>query len=381
MNKGIILKGRTSNFMNEKFSIPMSKPNFGKEEEEGILSVMQTTWPSQGKVTEEFEFKLADYLSSNVVVVNNGSSALMSALLAHGFKPGDKVLVPDFTFVATSSIPKILGARVIVADIDQETLNISPQIVEKIVRNNDIKFVIVVDVGGLPVDIDALSELSVRYGFVLIEDAAQAFGSEFKNKKLGGFDHTTIFSFQITKQLTTVEGGCVATTNQSIIDKIRKIKDYGRSGSELYVHDTVGTNFRTTDIQSAIGIEQLKKINEHIKTRNKIANIYKKNIKNVQFQKISNFVSKHSFMIFFSVAENQKLRDEYVFKLNQNGIDARKSWMPIHMQPCNSELHNSVCNSAEEVYKSSFTLPIFNAMTEEEAEEVVMRFNQITEKL
>ena len=86
-------------------------------------------------------------------------------------------------------------------------------------------------------------------------------------------------------------------------------------------------------------------------------------------------------MIFFSVAENQKLRDEYVFKLNQNGIDARKSWMPIHMQPCNSELHNSVCNSAEEVYKSSFTLPIYNAMTEEEAEEVVMRFNQITEKL
>jgi len=363
--------------MNKKFHIPMSKPNFGEKEKENVLQVMDTNWLSQGKITEEFESKLSDYLSSNATVVNNGSSALMSALLAHGIKPEDKVLIPDFTFVATSSIPKLLGAKVVLVDIDKETLNINTEMVEEIVKNDDIKFVIVVDVAGLPVDIETLSELSKRHGFVLIEDAAQAFGSEYKNKKLGSFNHTTIFSFQIAKQLTTIEGGCIATTNKNIIDKIRKIKDYGRSGSELYVHDIVGTNFRTTDLQSAIGIEQLKKIDNHIETRNKIANLYKKNIKNVKFQKIPNYVSKHSFWTFFVVVENQKIRDGYVSKLNKNGIDARKSWVPMHMQPCNIELRNSNCKNSDEIYNSAFMLPLFNSMTEEEAKEIVTQFSQI----
>ncbi len=362
--------------MTQNFRIPMSKPDIRKEEEESILEVLRTNWPSQGKVTEEFERMLSEYLSSKAIVVNNGSSALMCALLAHGLKPGDKVLVPAFTFVASSSIPKILGSKIMVADIDPETLSLSPETVEKMVKQKDVKFVINVDVGGLPSDIDSFVELSKRYHFTLIEDAAQAFGSEYKNKKLGSFEHTSIFSFQITKQVTTIEGGCIATTDESILKKISQIKDYGRNKTEMYVHDIIGSNFRTTDIQSAMGIRQLRRVEEHISRRNQIANEYRHKIKGVDFQKIPKYVTRHSYMIFFALAKNEKDQNEYINNLTKNGIDARKSWLPIHMQPCNPELHDISCNSAKNVFEKVFTVPIYNSMTLDEAQTVIKYFRK-----
>jgi perosamine synthetase len=349
--------------MNNNFKIPTSNPNISIEEKEAVIKVLESNWPTQGKVTEEFEIMLSDYLDAECVVVNNGSSALMGILLAHGIKPGDKVLVPDFTFVATSSIPKILGAKIIVADIDPRTLNISIESIEKIVKeNDDVRFVFAVDIAGLPVDIDALRDLSKRYNFVLIEDAAQSFGAEYKNKKLGSFEHLAAFSFQITKQITTIEGGCIASTDSSLIKKIRQIKDYGRNNMEQYVHDIVGTNFRTTDLQSAIGIQQLKKVEEHIKQRNTIAAEYKSKIKNFKFQEIPDYVSRHSFMLFFGLAENNYEKEQIINNLNKHGVDARKTWTPIHRQPCNPELIQERCENANKVFETAFTLPIYNNM-------------------
>jgi len=365
--------------MNKQFKIPMSKPDFSKEEEESLIRVFKSNWPSQGKITEEFEYLLSDYLNSNAVVVNNGSSALMCALLAHGIKPGDKVIVPAFTFIASSSIPKILGAEIIVADIDPGTLNTTPEIVEDLLKKHNVRFVIVVDVAGLPTDIDSFTELAKKYNFILIEDAAQAFGSEYKNKKIGAFSHLTIFSFQIAKQITTIEGGCIGTTNESIIKKINQIKDYGRNKNEMYVHDIIGSNFRTTDLQSAIGIQQLKRAQKHIERRNNIAEQYKKKINQVNFQKIPPFVSKHSYMLFFALANNKEERNNYTKYCSNNGIDVRKSWTPIHMQPCNLELKKCKCPNSEKVFENSFTLPIFNSMTLDEANiviEAIREFNK-----
>lgn len=361
--------------MKNNFKIPMSNPDFTIEEKEAVIKILDSNWPSQGKVTEEFERLLSCYLNSNCVVVNNGSSAIMAILLAHGIKPGDKVIVPDFTFVATSSIPKILGAKILVADIDPTTLNVSLESIEKLVKENDVRFVFVVDVGGLPNDINALRELSKRYNFILIEDAAQSFGSEYKNKKLGSFEHATAFSFQITKQITTIEGGCIASTDSSFIKKINQIKDYGRSKTEQYVHDVVGTNFRTTDLQSAIGIEQLKKIEKHIEQRNKIANEYKNKIKKFKFQEIPDYVTKHSFMLFFGLTKNHNERDQIINHLNKHGIDARKTWTPIHMQPCNSELNKINCKNAEQIFDKALTLPIYNNMKIEDANTIINLFN------
>ena len=348
----------------------MSSPNFGQEERDVINKVFDSNWPTEGKITKTFEKKLSSYLNTQCVVVNNGSSAIMSALLANDIKPGDKVVVPAFTYVATSSIPKILGAKIIVVDIDLKTFNIDLKILEKILKENDIKFVLAVDVGGLPVDIESLIKLSKKYNFIIIEDAAQSFGSEYKTKKVGSFEHLTVFSFQITKQLTTIEGGCVASSDKKMIKKIHKIKDYGRT-DQLYVHDIVGTNFRTTDLQSAIGIEQLKKIDDHVNRRNKIAESYRKNLKKVKFQEIPDYVSRHSYMLFFVKAKNEEMKNHYIKILNQNDIDARKTWLPIHLQPCNSELNFMKNKNAEMLHKQLFTIPIYNNMDDHEANIII----------
>lgn len=349
----------------------MSRPDIKKEEIDAVLSTLNSGWLSQGKITQEFDASLSEYLSSNVATVNNGSSALMCALIAHGIKPGDKIVVPAFTFIATSSVPKILGAEIILADIDPHTLNVNPETVEEIVKRINVKMVILVDVAGLPTDIDAFIELSKRYNFILLEDAAEALGSEYKNKKLGSFEHTTIFSFHIAKLITTVEGGCISTGDDNIFKRIMQIKDYGRSINERYVHDIIGSNFRITDLQSAIGLQQLKKIEDHISRRIEIATQYRKQIKNLEFQRIPNYATKHSYMLFFAFAENMDIRDRYLRKLNERGIDARKSWMPINMQPCNPELQNTGFINAENVFNKALTLPIYNSMTSDEVKTVI----------
>jgi len=358
--------------MTQQFKVPMSRPDVGRDEIKAILSVLDDGWVSQGKVTQEFEAQLSRYLSSNVIVVNNGSSALMCALIAHGLKPKDKVIVPAFTFVATSSIPKLLGAKVIVADIDPITLNISLESVEQKLRKYpDVKFVITVDVAGMPADIGSFVELSRRHHFTLIDDAAEAFGAQYKKRMLGSYDHTTIFSFQVAKQITTIEGGCIATLDEKMLGKMNKIKDYGRNSIERYVHDVAGANFRTTDLQSAMGLAQLKKVDKYISNRNKIARQYREEIKELESQSVPAYVTKHSYMLFFALAKDKKNRNRYLECLNAAGIDARKCWTPIHMQPCNLELRNAKCDNAERTFDRALTLPIYNSMGSDEVKSVI----------
>jgi len=363
--------------MSKKLKIPWSKPDFGDDEKQAILRVIESNWYSHGPLTKSFEDELSSYLDSNVSVVNSGTSALMCALLANGFQIGDKVLVPDFTFYATLSSAKILGAKIITADIDSDTLNLSPQIVEDIVKNNDIKFVIVVDVAGLPTDIDQFEELSKKYNFILIEDAAQALGSEYKNKKIGSFNHTTTFSFHIAKQITTIEGGCVSSPDKKISEKIKQIRDHGRISSKNYTHDIIGSNFRTTDLQSSIGLEQIKKIDQYLSRRKIIAEKYKENIKNVGFQKLPNFSIKHSNMMFFTLYSSKEIRDRNFQILQENGIDVKLPWPPLHIQPANPELNNNVHEHTKLISDSALMLPIFNKMTDDEVDYVIDCCNSV----
>lgn len=350
----------------------MSKPDITEDEIKAVVDVLRSGWPTHGRVTEQFEALLADYFSSNIIAVNSGSSALLCALIAHGIKPGDKVVVPAFAFVAAASIPKILGAELIIADVDRSTFNIDPEAVEELVKkNDDVKAVVVVDVAGLPVDIEAFIELSRRFHFILIEDAAEAFGAEYKHKKLGSFDHTTIFSFQIAKQITTIEGGCISTTDEAIVKRCRQIMNYGRSDNARYVHQLLGLNLRITDLQSAIGIVQFKKVESYIRRRNKIAMEYKEKIKGLMYQTIPSYVSRNSYMLFFTIAQNKTDRDKYVSQLNDRSVDARIPWTPIHMQPCFPEFNEASYRNAEYIFERAFTLPIYNKMTSDDVATVI----------
>ena len=151
-----------------------------------------------------------------------------------------------------------------------------------------------------------------------------------------------------------------------LLKKIAQIRDQGRSTSGEYIHSEIGSNFRTTDIQSAIGIEQLKKIESFLESRNKIATEYKKNLKDVSFQQIPNYVSRHSFMMFFAIAENQEMRNKHLDALKSNQIDARISWLPLNCQPINEKFSNNDYPESENIYNNSLTLPIYNLMTSDE---------------
>ena len=362
----------------DEIKIPMSRPSIDFETQNSMFDVIKSGWISQGKKTQEFESDLSEYLSSKVVVVNNGTSALTAALLVHGVKPGDKVIVPSFTFIATSSAAKMLGANILVADIDSETLNVTPDSIEKIVKeHDDIKAVIVVDMAGQPLDLEPIIELSKRYNFILIEDAAQAIGSEYKNKKIGSFEHTSCFSFTVAKIITTVEGGCITTQDEQIHKKLNQIRNVGRDGPGQYVHHLISSNYRFTDIQAALGINQLKQINQFLSQRIKISNEYKNKIKTLTFQKTPQYVTTHSHMLFFAFAKNKNERDRNLKFLRDNGIDARLPYMPIHKQPCNFELESSDAPNSNLIYETAFTLPIFNNMTEDECNLVVDYCNKL----
>jgi perosamine synthetase len=363
--------------LQENFSVPMSKPDITEVEIKTVVDVLRSGWPTQGRVTEQFESLLADYFSSNAVAVNSGSSALLCALIAHGIKPGDKVVVPDFTFVAAASIPKILGAELIVADVDRKTFNIDPETVKRLVnKRTDVRAVIVVDVAGLPVNIDAFTELSKRFGFILIEDAAEALGAEYKHRKLGSFDHTTIFSFQIAKQLTTIEGGCISTTDEAIAKRCRLIRNYGRDENARYVHQFLGLNLRITDLQSAIGVVQFKKLESSIRRRNEVAMEYRKKIEGLRYQTIPSYVSRHSYMLFFAIAKDKAERDMCIDQINDKGVDVRGPWTPIHMQPCFPEFNKVECPNAEYLFDRAFTLPIYNKMTSSDVAIVLDRVRE-----
>ncbi|MBC8252273.1 MAG: DegT/DnrJ/EryC1/StrS family aminotransferase [Candidatus Nitrosopelagicus sp.] len=366
--------------MTKEFKVPMSQPAFDTETQEYMFDVIKSGWWSQGKITELFEKNLSEYFPSNVVAVNNGTSAITAALMAHGIKNGDKVVVPDYTFIATSSAAKIIGAEVLVADVNPKTLNVKPESIEQLVKQHDVKAVIVVPMAGLPVDLDPIIELSKRYEFVLIEDAAQAIGSEYKNKKIGSFDHTTTFSFTAAKIITTVEGGCVSTGDKNIYEKLRQIRNFGRAGDGQYIHRLNSVNFRFNDIHAALGIKQLEKINEFIKRRIEIANRYEKNIKNLTFQVVPEYTTTHSHMLFFAFAKDNQMKEKYLNFLRQNGIDARLPYHPIHRQPCNSELADSNCPGADEIFEKALTLPIYNNMTLDECDLVIDYCNQVEEK-
>jgi len=360
----------------EEIKVPMAKPVFEDEEVNGIMNVVKSGWLGQGQITENFEELLSKYIGAKVVAINNGSSAIMCALLAHNIKPGDKIVVPSFTFISTASVPKILGVSVIPVDVDPETLNIDLDSLKQVVSKNNVKMVIFVDIAGLPNDIDVLKNLAKKHNFLLMEDAAEGFGSEYKNKKLGSFDHTAIFSFHIAKQITTVEGGCITTKNKEFLEKLKAIRDLGRY-QRGYIHDLIGTNFRITDIQSVIGLNQIKKAEKFISRRIEVSKRFKDEIKNLKFQKIPSYVSRHSYMLFFAFAENEKRRNYYIKKLRENGIDARLSFYPMHLQPCNPELREFKCPNSELVYKTVFTLPMYNSLTDDEVDLIIKTCNKI----
>ena len=360
--------------------IPQMEPWFGSEEQTALNDYMQNGgWITEFKRTEAFEHTIANYTGAkHCIVVNNGTISLTLAALACGIKNGDEVIVPNFTMIATPNSVVMLGAKPVFVDVEPETLCLDFELVEKAITPKTKAIMFVNANGRYPkVGIDAFQELSDKYNLVLIEDSAQALGSFYPNgKHMGTVGKVGSFSFSAPKVISTGQGGAIITNDDDIAHNIRRLKDFGRSGGGNDIHDSVGYNFKFTDIQAVIGIEQMKKLQWRVNRKKEILAKYINNLKDVHQVKFFNQDLKHTTPWFIDVfAEN---RDRLSSFLKDKGIGSRIMYPPINKQkayrqagefdisnmvgemglwlPSSSQISNSdincICDKIDKFYKN-----------------------------
>ncbi len=348
--------------------IRWAPPSITKDERKAVSKVFDSNWFTQGPVTESLEKKICQTLNCKyTVMTNNGTSALICALIAHDIGPGDEVIVPSFTFVATVNAILSVGAKPILVDSDSKTFNTDYEFMEKKISKKT-KAIVPVDVSGMPVNIDSIKKFAVKNNLIVIQDSAESMGAIYKNKKIGSFNHTAIFSFHMAKIVAGIEGGCVVTNNKKIATKLKLIRSHG--DVKQYDSRMFGLNFRISDIHSAIIFEQLKKISKFLKHRQKIADIYMDELKNMEFQEIPPYVTCHPYMLF-AILLSPKKRNHLNKFLNSNGIETRICWPPVHKQKYHSNLFNISLPNSEKIFSRIINLPMGNGLTEEESLHVV----------
>ena len=257
------------------YRYPVAEPEIGEEELKNVVEAVKSGWvSSRGKFIEEFENSFAKYIGVKYgVATSNGTAALHLALAALNIGEGDEVIVPDLTFAATINSVIYVGAKPVIVDINPHYWCIDPDKLEKAITPST-KAIIPVHLYGHPCDMEAITEIASKHNLYVIEDAAEAPGAEYKGRKVGSFGYISCFSFYGNKIITTGEGGMCLTNDRELAEKIRILRDHGMNPVKRYWHDVVGFNYRMTNLQAALGLAQLSKIERFIEKKRKIAEIY-----------------------------------------------------------------------------------------------------------
>lgn len=350
--------------------IPINKPLIGEEEVRAIREVIDSGILTSASVdggpkVREFESRFASFVGSRyAVAVSNGTAALHLALLAAGVGPGDEVIVPPFTFVATATVVLLVGAKPVFADIDPETYNIDPENIRKLISPRT-KAIIPVHLYGLPADMDPIMEIANDHNIVVIEDAAQAHGASYKGRMIGSIGHMGCFSFYATKNMTTGEGGMITTSNKEYWERLRMLRTHGQvKGYDPHI---LGYNYRMPEIEAAIGLVQLSKLSRFLEIRRRNAMILNELLGDVEGVRIpyEPSGSRHSWYLYtVSVDKNRDLLRE---KLNAVGIGASVYYeVPVHLTPLfrGMGFSEGMYPSAESVARKVLSLPVHPGLSE-----------------
>src|SRR6201994_2441046 len=311
--------------MSDNF-IPISKPFIGAREKELVLEALDSGWVSSiGKYIDQFEANFARYCGTEyALAVSNGTTGLHLALAALGLQPGDEVIVPDLTFVATANAVAYTGATPVLADIDPDTLCIDPASVKSLISART-KAIIPVHLYGHPADMDALTEIADAHGLAIIEDAAEAHGAEYKGRRVGGLGKCGVFSFYGNKIITTGEGGMLTTNDRDFYTLARRLRDHAMSPTRRYFHEERGFNYRITNLQAALGVAQLERIEDFLARRAEIMGWYNAAIATtdaVRLNRVKNWAKSAFWMICLEVDWlDEARRDLLMQKLKARGID------------------------------------------------------------
>ena len=319
-------------------SIPVAEPVFLGNEKAYVMDCLESTWiSSAGKYVEHFEAAFSQFCAvQHAISCCNGTAALHLALLALGVGSGDEVIIPTLTFVATANAVAYCGARPVLVDCEPETWNMDPSLIEEKITSRT-RGIIVVHLYGHPVDMDPILAIARQHGLFVVEDAAEAHGADYKGRRVGSLGDVATFSFYGNKIITTGEGGMVVTDDQALARKIRQLKGQGQDFERRYWFPILGYNYRMTNIQAAIGLAQLEKVDWHLTRRREIAGWYQELLGGhplFALQPEKPWARNVYWMNSVVLAEGFPLsRDEAMQRLAEQGIETRPFFYPMHTLP------------------------------------------------
>jgi perosamine synthetase len=353
-------------------SIKIAQPLLGQEEIDAITRVVESGMIASGPETIAFEKEFAEFIGCRYAcAVNNGTSALCLALAAIGVSPGDEVITTPMTFIATANAIMSCGAKPVFADIDEQTYNLCPQAVEKAITEKTVA-ILPVHLYGLPADMLALRKVADEHDLYLIGDAAQAHGSSIGEQKVGTLADIECFSFYPTKNMTTGEGGMVTTNNEELFHMLDSIRNHGRPDSTLgqYEHIRFGLNLRTTDIGSAIGRVQLRKLPLFNKTRERNANMLLDGLKGIPGIILPSTPDgfHHVWHQFTIRSEN---RNSLSSSLQKEEIETRIYYPRLIQDYPHLEVNRSSCPVAEQIVTEVISLPVHPGLSVQDVDRII----------
>jgi perosamine synthetase len=366
--------------------IPLSSPDIDESDIAAVCEVLRTSQLSLGPKLAAFEESIANYVGvSNVAAVNSGTSALHLSLEALGITEGDEVIVPSFTFIAVANTVRYARAVPVFVDIDPDTLNINPQLIEPAITGRT-KAIIVVHTFGVPADINEIREVARAHGIAIIEDACEALGAEYFGRKVGGLGDAAAFGFYPNKQMTTGEGGAVVTANPRLIEKVKTLRNQGAGRPESWLAYTeIGFNYRISDINCALGISQLARLDAILACRETLARGYDARLASVPAlrrpalalpnRKISWFV----YVVRLEEQFTRNDRDQIIQEMRSIGIAVGRYFAPIHLQPAYRTSRSSKLSfpETEKAAGHSLALPFHNRLRDVEVDEVCEKLSSL----
>jgi len=357
--------------------IPLAKPYITDEDKKAVLEVLNTPYLSLGPKLLEFERVMAEYVGRRyAVAVNSGTSALHLAMKALGIRQGDEVITTPFSFIASANCILYEGAKPVFVDIEEDTLNIDPDKIEDAITERT-KAILPIDVFGHPCDWDRILAIAEKYGLKVIEDACEALGSEYKGRKCGSFGDISVLAFYPNKQITTGEGGVLLTDDEDIYKLCKSLRNQGRGETDEWLtFERLGYNYRLDEMSCALGISQMKRIDEILKLRENVANYYQEllsDFEGIQLPQIKDYASKVSWFVYVIRVKNGK-RNELMRYLNDKGIQCKPYFYPpIHLQPFYREMFGYKEGDfpvTEKVSEEVLAIPFYTEMKKEEAKMV-----------
>jgi perosamine synthetase len=345
--------------------IPVNTPLLSGNEKKYLMECIETGWiSSEGPFIQKFEESFSSYVDRKYgIAVSNGSAALDIAVKALNLGPGDEVIVPTFTIISPVQSIVTAGALPVLVDSDPITWNMDVNQIEAKITSKT-KAILVVHIYGLPVDMDPILDLCEKHNLFLIEDAAEMHGQTYKGRKCGSFGTISTFSFYPNKHITTGEGGMLVTNDEMISERCKKLRNLAfEPKGRRFVHEELGWNYRMTNLQAALGLAQLEKIDSHILKKREIGQAYQSGLKNLegfQLPLAKTEYAENIYWIFGLVAETQELCEQTVSKLNEQQIGTRPFFWCMHEQPIFKSMglfKDEKYPVAEKMARNGFYLP------------------------